>query len=133
MVGKIQLSKHSKKRLIHKQCQFPGCTEWFDGIGPSRYCAKHRTPAARLHMSKLYATKRKIAQNPVDDVNQVIVHKFLSIAQRECECALDGCSNRFTIQILPHVSVYPKYCAEHRTEWRRQWFLQQQTSVLGTQ
>jgi hypothetical protein len=122
----IHLAKHSKKKLITKQCAFPGCGKSFRGIGPTRYCKEHRTVEARQHMSRLYAAKKKEARLQVDDQNQVISHKFITAAMKTCVCALDGCDETFDIKILPHVNVYPKYCAEHRSEWKREWHRRKQ-------
>jgi hypothetical protein len=34
-------------------------------------------------------------------------------------CDLEGCDNQFEVKIYPRQYVYPKYCPEHRNEYRR--------------
>ncbi len=34
-------------------------------------------------------------------------------------CALEGCDHQFEVKIYPRQYVYPKYCPEHRNEYRR--------------
>jgi len=40
-------------------------------------------------------------------------------------CALEGCDNQFEIKIYPRQYIYPKYCTEHRNEYKRVRHLQQ--------
>jgi hypothetical protein len=35
------------------------------------------------------------------------------------QCALEGCHTVFLIKIHPRQYVYPKYCPEHRNEYKR--------------
>ena len=34
-------------------------------------------------------------------------------------CALEGCKQHFEIKIYPRQYIYPKYCPQHRNEYRR--------------
>jgi hypothetical protein len=34
-------------------------------------------------------------------------------------CALEGCEHQFEVKVYPRQYVYPKYCPEHRNEYRR--------------
>jgi hypothetical protein len=34
-------------------------------------------------------------------------------------CALEGCQNQFEVKIYPRQYIYPKYCPEHRNEYKR--------------
>lgn len=34
-------------------------------------------------------------------------------------CALEGCNSQFEVKIYPRQYVYPKYCPEHRNEYKR--------------
>ena len=34
-------------------------------------------------------------------------------------CHLEECDNQFEVKIFPRQYVYPKYCPEHRNEYRR--------------
>lgn len=34
-------------------------------------------------------------------------------------CALEGCGCQFEVKIYPRQYVYPKYCPDHRNEYKR--------------
>lgn len=34
-------------------------------------------------------------------------------------CALEGCDHQFEVKIYPRQYIYPKYCPEHRNEYKR--------------
>jgi len=35
------------------------------------------------------------------------------------DCALEGCDHQFEVKIYPRQFIYPKYCPEHRNEYKR--------------
>jgi hypothetical protein len=39
-------------------------------------------------------------------------------------CALEGCDHQFEVKIYPRQYIYPKYCPEHRNEYKRVRHLQ---------
>ncbi len=55
--------------------------------------------------------------------NQILVHNFKQAVERGCECQLIGCTQSFAITLVPNQVLYPKYCDDHRTEFRRKEFL----------
>lgn len=55
--------------------------------------------------------------------NQILVHNFKHTVARTCECQLMGCTGSFAITLVPNQALYPKYCENHRTEFRRKDFL----------
>jgi hypothetical protein len=55
--------------------------------------------------------------------NQILVHNFKHATERVCECQLLGCAQSFAITLVPNQALYPKYCEDHRTEFRRKDFL----------
>jgi len=55
--------------------------------------------------------------------NQILVHNYKHAVERTCECQLLGCAQTFSITLVPNQALYPKYCEEHRTEFRRKDFL----------
>ena len=34
-------------------------------------------------------------------------------------CELEGCDHQFEVKIYPRQYIYPKYCPEHRNEYKR--------------
>lgn len=101
--------------LPMKPCQFPGCKGQFHGRGYSKYCDEHRKKEYRKVIDKM---NRKPAVKYNN--NQRISHERSEITTEIFKCAL--CGEEFTVKIYPNTFVYPKYCEEHRNEYRRlQW------------
>lgn len=57
--------------------------------------------------------------------NQILLHNFRKSVDKTCDCQLLGCRQEFVITLVPNQVLYPKFCAEHRSEFRRQNFLKQ--------
>lgn len=57
--------------------------------------------------------------------NQIILHNFRKAVEKTCDCQLLGCRQEFAITLVPNQVLYPKYCHEHRSEFRRDTFLKQ--------
>lgn len=51
--------------------------------------------------------------------NRILLHNYRAPSIRDCRCDLDGCANVFAVVLIPNQTLYPRYCAEHRTEHRR--------------
>lgn len=57
--------------------------------------------------------------------NQIIRHNFTETTPTTCECRLIGCPRSFELTLIPNQALYPKFCEEHRSEFRRANFLRQ--------
>lgn len=51
--------------------------------------------------------------------NQILLHNYRAAALKDCRCPLEGCERAFSIVLIPNQALYPKYCADHRSEYRR--------------
>ena len=60
--------------------------------------------------------------------NQIILHNYRQATERRCECRLLGCPESFDVTLIPNQVLYPKYCEDHRSEFRRENFLKRFTS-----
>ena len=58
--------------------------------------------------------------------NQILLHNYTVEVIKSCRCALSGCGNSFAMVLIPNQILYPKFCREHRTEYRREFHLQRQ-------
>jgi hypothetical protein len=67
----------------------------------------------------------------VTSLNRIILHNFKKAVERSCECRLMGCPQTFPITLVPNQVLYPKYCPDHRSEFRRQDFLRRFTGQPG--
>lgn len=114
----FQLPKY--KKIIYRRpkvCQEPGCNKQFFGHPVAKYCEKHRDIKNRQKTAK----KEKV-DSGAD--NMIINHDLKSgYEERIFNCSLYGCPNSFIIRILPKQYVYPKYCEEHRNEYRRMLYI----------
>jgi hypothetical protein len=55
--------------------------------------------------------------------NQIILHNYRKAVEKTCDCQLLGCRQEFPVTLIPNQVLYPKYCVEHRSEFRRENFL----------
>jgi len=51
--------------------------------------------------------------------NRIVLHNFRAPALKDCRCDLEGCDTGFAVILIPNQTIYPRYCAAHRTEHRR--------------
>jgi hypothetical protein len=51
--------------------------------------------------------------------NRILLHNYRAPVIKDCACDLAGCAAPFAIVLIPNQALYPRFCAEHRTEWRR--------------
>ncbi len=108
----MQLPKtRRRQKLREKQCQYPGCGKIFFGIHISKYCHEHRKDRYRI--------RKRATPEDVNVKNQTIEHTNTEVIIQADVCALEGCGCEFEIKVYPRQHVYPKYCPEHRNEYRR--------------
>jgi hypothetical protein len=72
---------------------------------------------------ELQSTTHGPLSNRINTTNQLIKHNYKTFAPKQISCMLEGCSNHFEIMLIPNQIIYPKYCEEHRSVFRREWFL----------
>ncbi len=108
----MQLPKSRRRqKLREKKCQYPGCDKIFFGIHISKYCPEHRQDRYRI--------RKRNKPEDVNLKNQTYKHNYTEVQTVVHTCALEGCDNQFEIKIFPRQYVYPKFCPEHRNEYKR--------------
>ena len=117
----MQLPKYkrgmgSKPKL--KICREPGCGKEYIGHSISKYCEFHRILKNR---------KRKRYVREYDGIKK-IHHKFNYVTKVVMKCELEGCNNEYLVDLYPKQQSYPKYCEEHRNEFKRFQFLRHMKS-----
>ncbi len=111
----MQLPKYKKKKRVKlKVCQEPGCGKEFWGHPISKYCELHRDIKHRQ--------KRKKFFEAVDVKNMIFKHNYTEVMDVEFNCQLPGCTTKYFVKVFPKQYIYPKYCLEHRNEFRRREF-----------
>lgn len=112
-------------------CQFAGCKEEYDAViggNPSKYCMEHRKREYRKIIDKDKLKKEKPKKEIQEStVNQIIKHSYKHPLVVVGECQLEGCGQKFDILIVPNTYIYPRYCPEHRNEFKRKRFLHGKT------
>ena len=112
----MQLPKYKKKKRIKlKVCQEPGCGREFWGHPIAKYCELHRDIKQRQ--------KQKKDIENIESKNIIFRHNYAEAMDLEFKCCLEGCNNTFTIRIFPKQYVYPRFCMEHRNDFKRANFL----------
>ncbi|MEM4261085.1 MAG: hypothetical protein QXG00_07625 [Candidatus Woesearchaeota archaeon] len=116
--------KKKRERLIEKHCMFVDeegirCKTIFFGTGKSKFCKIHRQPKFRkiIDKDKIIAKKKAILERTA---NITINHKYNESMEitRTCDC----CGKEYTFILYPSVYIYPKYCEDHRNEWKRTYY-----------
>ncbi|MCB9497683.1 MAG: hypothetical protein H6686_12425 [Fibrobacteria bacterium] len=109
----MQLPKYKKKKRIKlKICQYCGKEFWGHPI--AKYCELHRDVKQR--------EKTKKSPEPGDSNNKTYNHDFIEVAEETWTCELEGCDQTYTVKVFPKQFVYPRFCGEHRNEFkRRNW------------
>lgn len=115
------------KPKFNKICEFPDCGENYEGTIRSKYCPEHRKGKYRKVIDKDKNDAKKLEYIEKNQ-NVTINHNFNVPVDvtLECEC----CNTKFTITILPDVIVYPKYCEEHRNEYRRLLYMKKMGIIV---
>jgi len=114
----MQLPKTPRgQRFKEKKCLYPGCGRPFHGIHISKYCVEHR--------KDMYRIRKRTKPEDVNLKNQTIQHKYTTVVEQTMNCALEQCENQFTVKIFPRLYVYPKFCPDHRNEYKRERHLRQ--------
>ena len=114
----MQLPKSRRRqKLREKKCQYPGCGKIFFGIHISKYCPEHRQDRYRI--------RKRTKPEDVNIKNQTFKHNYTEVITMVLDCALEGCDNQFEVKIYPRQYIYPKYCPEHRNEYKRVRHLRQ--------
>lgn len=100
-----------RQKLREKKCLYPECGSTYYGPPNAKYCPEHRKPEHRK--------KKQIQPESVNEKNQTLNHQYTKATTIVVNCALEGCGHPFEITVYPRQYVYPKYCPEHRNEFRR--------------
>jgi len=115
----MQLPKYKKKKRIKlKVCQEPGCGREFWGHPIAKYCELHRDIKQRQ--------KQKKDIDSIESKNMIFRHNYAEVIEVNFKCCLDGCDAMFPIKIFPKQFVYPRFCMEHRNDFKRNNFLRLQ-------
>ena len=115
--------KEKRLRMLLKTCKYKDpftgekCEKEYYGKVMQKYCDFHKNPDNRKR-------KRTVESNH-DFNNQKFNNKFMEFTNVECICELEGCNNSFIIQVIKKISIYPRFCEEHRNRYRRELFLSQ--------
>ena len=120
----MELPKY-KKKIIRKLklCQDPSCGKEYFGNPVSKYCEMHRDVKFRKRKRKFY--------KPLEEENMVFRHGFRDTTEMEFACRLQGCSGKYIVRVIPRLYVYPKYCDEHRNEYKREIFTKINKMLTG--
>ncbi len=112
----MQIPKHKKlPKRSTKYCTYLSCNKEFFGTPVQKYCDVHKDPHNRKRI-------RPKPESP-SVKNMIFAHNFNDKITLKLPCNLNGCGKDFNIDIYPDLYVYPKYCEDHRNEYRRSNFL----------
>ncbi len=111
-----QYDANKKRKRVKKICKHPGCMKEFIGHPIAKYCEEHRDAKIRLkYKNEMNKNKEKL----VDENNLTFSHSFREVVVVEFACSYKGCNKKYRVKIFPQQFKYPKYCEEHRNEYKR--------------
>ena len=110
-----------KKRVKFKVCLEPGCGKDFWGHPIAKYCEEHRDIKCRVK-----PIKESIS---TEDLNLVLSYNNEEPEDKILQCSLDGCNTPYSVHLIPKQTIYPRYCQEHRNEFKRNLFIKNLTKV----
>lgn len=118
----MNLVKYSREKLVKKTCCFEGCTTEFESTTKAKYCDEHRKSKYRriIDREKILQKKQFIIDN---NQNIIIEHDYTSPVEVRliCQC----CDEEYSIILYPNTFTYPKFCEDHRNEFKRLWYFKQ--------
>ena len=122
------VSHNRPQKIISRQCQFPGCDEVFTivGGGKDKYCPEHKK---KKYRSELYSVPKDVSAvndingNPLHPKDVNVIKKFDCTKAFKTELICECCKKPYDVLALPSESMYPKYCPEHRNEYKRNRYL----------
>ena len=112
----MQLPKYKKKKRIKlKVCQEPGCGREFWGHPIAKYCELHRDIKQRQKQKKEF--------DSIESKNMLFRHAYTDVVEIKFQCCLPGCKSEFAIKVFPKQFLYPRFCLDHRNDFKRANFL----------
>lgn len=115
----MQLPKYKKKKRIKlKVCQEPGCGREFWGHPIAKYCELHRDIKQRQKQKKEF--------DSIESKNMLFRHAYTDVVEITFQCCLGDCKNPFAIKVFPKQFLYPRFCLEHRNDFKRANFIRLQ-------
>jgi len=120
--------KNHREKLILKKCAFPGCKIKQKMTACARYCTEHRQRKYRKLIDAVKIAAKK-AEEEARNPNQTIKHNYTSPICIMMKCKLDGCNKEFEIKILPSIYIYPRYCQDHRNDFKRALFIKNRQKI----
>lgn len=112
------------KKKTTKYCKYMNCGKEFLGTPVQKYCDFHTDPH---HRKRIRPKPEKPAVK-----NQIFMHHFNNTIKVEFDCALNGCGKHFCVDVNPKQYVYPKYCENHRNEYRRCNFMRNRKMKIAS-
>ncbi|MFP4522022.1 MAG: hypothetical protein ACLFQK_07750 [Fibrobacterota bacterium] len=117
----------SKPRVVQKrtpkECVYEGCGEKFMGTPAQKYCDFHKDVKNRKYLRK--------KNDDITKNNMLFRHTFNDTTRIEFTCSLPGCRKTYACDVIPRQKVYPKYCEEHRSEFKREIFKRSRSGKLA--
>jgi hypothetical protein len=118
----IPLRKKNIFKTKQRLCQYPGCDKEFFTQSPiQKYCDVHTKPEMRHRI--------KPKMDDISLENRIIKHDYHQVTSMQLICQLEGCGKQYRVPIYPRQFVYPRFCEEHRNEYKRWFFIWNQKGI----
>jgi len=104
--------KNRKQKETLKYCKEPGCGKEYLGHPVTKYCETHRLLKNRV--------RKKVIYKDIGIDNIIFKHTFTQSTDIVMSCKI--CNRDYAVTIIPKQQIYPKYCKEHRNEYKREQY-----------
>jgi len=98
--------KYVKKKIKLMKCTYEGCENTFMAYPHARFCDFHKDISTR-------PKEKKVEENTMFIFKGNFKEKVL--IERGCDC----CGHPYRIEVYPGREDYPRFCEEHRSEYKR--------------
>ena len=76
-----------------------------------------------MHRDIKQRQKQKKDVDNIESKNIIFRHNYTESMDLTFKCCLEGCNESFVIRVFPKQYIYPRFCEEHRNDFRRANFL----------
>ena len=76
-----------------------------------------------MHRDIKQRQKQKKDVDNIESKNIIFRHNYTESMDLTFKCCLEGCNETFTIRVFPKQYIYPRFCDEHRNDFKRANFL----------
>jgi hypothetical protein len=100
---------YQKKEKRPINCTHPGCESVFEGYPHTKFCEYHKDIKTR-------------EVKKVEKESCIFIFEQATFEKQKIEKDCDCCGKSFVIELYPNIKEYPRFCEDHRSEYKRYFY-----------